>query len=280
MNQDLIKINKLSLNIGKKKVLDSINLKIKQGESILIAGSNGAGKTTFIKCLAGVIFPDRGTIEYTGGLTKEKIGFISDQVSLFENWNLKQGIEFHKYIFKIQDFDLSLIEKLKLNLNSKIKNLSAGERVLYHLSLLLAQKPDLLLIDEIIHTIDPYLRDHFLEAVIGLMDECRSTVIMINHTFSEVEKIPERLLVMEEGKFILDEPSETLRHRVKKIISKEEIASDLPCIFSKETDFGSEYFIYPFDEKLRSSFDYEFLDLSLNEIMKAFIGGHYVEKRI
>ena len=275
MTQKILEINNISVRIGRKTILKGIDLDLVQGESVLIAGSNGAGKTTLLKCLAKVIIPDTGSINYSEELSQEKIGYISDKVSLFENWTLKKGIKFHKQEFRIKDFDFSLIKKLNMNLNQKIKSLSAGERVLFHLSLVLAQKPQLLLIDEIIHTIDPYIRDYFLEAIIDLMDNLGSTVIMINHTFSEVEKIPERLLVMDNGKFILDEKSEILRQKVKKVISKQDLDEKLPCIFTKDMDFAQEYYIYPFEEKFKTDFDHDFIDLNLNDIMKAFIGGHY-----
>jgi len=207
------------------------------------------------------------------------MGYISDQLSLFENYTVKQGIDFHSAVYQIQDFDFTLINELKLNLNQKIKNLSAGERTLYHLGLILAQKPEILFIDEIIHVIDPYLREKFLEAVIDLIDRFKTTVVMVNHTFSEIEKIPDRVLVMEKGQFILDEQTESLGEKLKKVVAKEEIPEEVPCIFKREASYLKEYFIYPFDEALRKKFPNDYKDINLNEIIKAFIGGQYVKER-
>ena len=279
MNQKIVKINNLEVNIGRKKILDNVHIQFQKGESVVIAGRNGAGKSTFLRCLAKVILPDQGSITYGEEVTQEKIGFISDRISLLENFTLKQGIDFHAGVFHLEDFDYTLINQLKMDLNQKIKGLSAGERTLYHLSLLLSQKPEILLIDEIIHTIDPYLREQFLEAVIDLMDRCQTTVIMINHTFSEIEKIPERVLVMEKGQFILDEKMETLGDTIKRIESKEELPGELPCIFKRESSFHKEYFIYPFKEEFKKKFPYEYKDLALDEIIKAFVGGQYAKKR-
>jgi len=280
MSQKIVEVKNLGIKIGKKIILDDIQIQFQKGESAVIAGRNGSGKSTFLRCLAQVILPDQGEIVFSKGITKEKIGFISDQLSLFENLTVKQGIDFHNFVFEIKDFDYTLINELKLNLNQKIKNLSAGERTLYHLSLLLAQKPEILLVDEIIHTIDPYLREKFVEAVIDLMDRCQTTVIMVNHTFSEIEKIPERVLVMEKGKFILDEKCEDLGKKIKRIESDVEIAEEIPCIFKRELPFFKEYFVYPFEEELRKKFSYEYKDLHLNDIVKAFVGGQYVKERI
>jgi len=279
MSQKIVEVENLSLRIGKKKILDKIQLQLQKGEAVMIAGRNGSGKTTFLKCLANVVFPDEGAITYSEKVSKEKIGFISDQVSLLENYSLKQGIDFHKYVYRIKDFDDTLIRELKLDLNQKIKNLSAGERILFHLSLILSQKPEILLVDEIIHAIDPYIREQFLEAVIDLLEGNQTTLVMVNHTFSEIEKIPERVLIMENGRFIVDEKSEALGERLKKVISVTEISEEAPCIFKRELSHFREYYIYPYSEELKEKFPYDYKDVNLNEIIKAFIGGQYAQKR-
>jgi ABC-2 type transport system ATP-binding protein len=279
MTEKIVEVDNLKVNIGRKTVLDNIHIQFQKGESVVIAGKNGAGKTTFLKCLANVILPDQGRIIFSDKVSPEKMGYISDQLSLFENYTVKQGIDFHSAVYQIQDFDFTLINELKLNLNQKIKNLSAGERTLYHLGLILAQKPEILFIDEIIHVIDPYLREKFLEAVIDLIDRFKTTVVMVNHTFSEIEKIPDRVLVMEKGQFILDEQTESLGEKLKKVVAKEEIPEEVPCIFKREASYLKEYFIYPFDEALRKKFPNDYKDINLNEIIKAFIGGQYVKER-
>jgi energy-coupling factor transporter ATP-binding protein EcfA2 len=87
---------------------------------VVIAGRNGSGKSTFLRCLANVILPDRGQIIFSNGIAKDKIGFISDRLSLFENSTVQQGIDFHSSVFGIEDFDYSLVNELKLELNQKI----------------------------------------------------------------------------------------------------------------------------------------------------------------
>jgi ABC-type multidrug transport system ATPase subunit len=278
MSQEIVDVRNLKVNIGKKAVLDDISVRFQKGEAVVIAGSNGCGKSTLLRSLAGIVLPDKGSIEYSRDIDQRKIGFISDQISLFENFTVKQGINFHSSVFQIKDFDDTLIGELKLSLKQKIKSLSAGERTLYHLALVLSQKPEVLLIDEIIHTIDPYLREKFLEAVIDLMERCRTTVVMVNHTFSEIEKIPERVLIMEKGRFIVDEKVEALGEKLKKVVTASEIAKEIPCIFKRESSFLKEYFIYPFSEEVRTKFAYDYKNTSLNEMIKAFIGGQYVQK--
>ena len=279
MSQTIVETKGLCLNIGRKVILDGIDTAFVTGESVLIAGRNGAGKSTFLRCLAGVVQPNRGEVSYANGMERDKIGFISDRVSLLENLTLKQGMDIHASAFNIADFDDNLITKLNLDPKQKIKHLSAGERVLFHLGLIVAQSPEILLVDEIIHAIDTYMRSYFLDALIDLIDKHRTTVIMVNHAFSEVEKIPERILIMERGRFVLDEKTEDLRTKIKKVTVQEPIPSELPCIYASESDFRTEYYLFPFKEEFRQTYSYEYQDLDLTEIMKAIIGGQYVKER-
>jgi ABC-type multidrug transport system ATPase subunit len=280
MSENILNVSGLKVKIGRKTILDGIDVGFMRGECVLIAGANGAGKSTFLKCLAGVILPDRGEVSYADGIGPEKIGFISDRLSLFENFSVKQGIDFHTRVFGIESFDSTLIDELHFDPAQKIKHLSAGERTLFNLSLVWSQQPQALLIDEIIHVIDPFLRDKFLEAVIDLMDRCNTTVFMVNHTFSEIEKIPERVLVMADGRFIVDEKSEVLARSMKKVISTVELPSDCPVIFCRQAAAEREYYIYPHSVELEERHPYEYLPVDLTEIVKTFIGGQYAEKRM
>jgi ABC-type Fe3+/spermidine/putrescine transport system ATPase subunit len=120
MSKEIINVKNLSVSMGKKKVLDNIEIKFKRGESVVIAGRNGSGKSTFLRCLANVILPDRGQVTFSNGMVKDRIGFISDRLSLFEDYTLQQGIDFHSSVFGIEDFDYTLVNELKLELNQKI----------------------------------------------------------------------------------------------------------------------------------------------------------------
>ena len=131
MNQNVLEARNLGVRFGKKVALSDINVQFHRGESVVIAGSNGAGKSTLLRCLAGVIHPDKGQVVYASDVPREKIAFISDGLSLFENMTLKQGLDFHRRTFHIQEPDESFFEQLRFGLNQKIKSLSVGERTLY-----------------------------------------------------------------------------------------------------------------------------------------------------
>jgi ABC-2 type transport system ATP-binding protein len=279
MSDTIFEARGLTVRYGRKAAVSDVTVAFARGETTMIAGSNGAGKSTFLRCLAGVIVPDRGEVVRSSGLIPEKIGFISDRLSLYENWTLREAWRFHRGEFRIEARDLPKLEGFELESGRKIKSLSVGERTLFHLSLLLAQRPDVLLVDEVVHALDPFLREKFLEAVIGAMDELHTAVIMVNHILSDTAQIPERVLIMDEGRFIVDERREDLMGKVKKVSGEVALPSDIPCLFATSSEFRRDRYIYPFREEMRRSTAVDFEDIGLDEIVKAFIGGAYVQKR-
>jgi ABC-2 type transport system ATP-binding protein len=279
MSQAIVETRNLSLGFSRKKVIEDLSVVFAKGEWAVIAGRNGVGKSTLLRCLAGVLLPDAGIV-VRSDTPQNKIGFISDALSLFEDWTVERAVAFHCRVFAVQEFDDRLIKHLGVKHKDRIKNLSAGERAILHLSLVLSQKPSLLLIDEVMHMLDPYIRDLFIEALIEAMAASQATVLTVNHTFSEIERIPERVLVMDEGRFVIDETTEALRGKMKKVISRDPLPEDLPCIFKKTDGIYKEYYIYPFQEERRAEHAVDFQDIALPEIIKAFIGGGYDKKRM
>jgi ABC-2 type transport system ATP-binding protein len=279
MSDAILETRKLSVRYGRKYALRDLTVAFAPGEAVIIAGSNGAGKSTLLRCLAGVVFPDKGKIIYGPGLNKTKIGFISDKLSLYENWTLREAWQFHKKEFGITTAERPAIEGFSLDDKRRIKSLSVGERTLFQLTLLLAQRPAVLLIDEVVHGLDPFLREKFLETVIGAMDELKTAVVMVNHILSDTSQIPERIVVMDGGRIILDERREDLLVRVKKIRGDAPLPADWPILFETASEYRRERYIYPFPADARPEPALEIEDIGLDEIVKAFIGGAYVQKR-
>jgi ABC-type multidrug transport system ATPase subunit len=278
----MIKIKNLTFGYGSRRnqpLFKSFNLEVEKGETVLITGINGTGKTTLLRLMAGALLPQDGTIEYAQELGEDpraKIGFISDKMSLYEDMTLSAAVQYHSEIYKISQFDMSLLEKTRLSMDKKIQDLSVGQKLIFHLSLILSSRPDILLIDEVIHSIDAYLREVFLKSVIELMAQQEMTVIMVNLNYHDIEKIPQRVILLRNGEIAVDEAIEDLKQKVKKVINREEIAGDLPVLFSSIFADTYEYYLYPFEEGFREVLAGEVIDLNLNDIIKAFIGGEYV----
>jgi ABC-2 type transport system ATP-binding protein len=273
----MLTIKNLSFNYGKLKLFKNFNLHVPEGQVCLITGINGVGKSTLLRLIAGVLRPVKGKIifsEKMGENPKNKLGFISDILSLYESLTVAQLIEFHKSVYNLSHFDDFLILHTKIGNKQKIKELSSGQKTILHLSLILTIEPELLLIDEIIHSIDAYLRRIFLEQLIRIQSERTLTIIMVNLNFHDIEHMVDRVILLKAGEIAVDEEIEALKAKVKKIVSATQ-PQGLPVLSKIDYSGHSEFFVYPFEEKQREQVDGEVVDLNLTEIVSAFIGGEY-----
>lgn len=279
--QVLLEVKDLCLNLNRRPVLKHLDVTFKKGEAVLIAGRNGVGKSSFLRCLAGSYIPESGQIKFAPGVSRRKIASIIGRTSLLEDMTLDEAVQFHCRIYGVKRFDDVLLRQVGLGGKRKIRQLSTGERVIFHMSLLVSQEPELLLVDEVVHSIDPFLRDMFMETMIGLVAEFNTTILMVNHSFNDIQHIPERLLLMNDGRFVFDEPLDELRNRVRKISIDGEISAGLPVVFERQTDLFKEFVVYPFRPDMADTYSqYQFQEMELEEIIKSFIGGFYVSERV
>jgi ABC-type multidrug transport system ATPase subunit len=273
----MIEIKNLSFAYEKTKVFEDFNLSISKGKVVLITGVNGVGKSTLLRLIAGALIPDKGKILFPAEMGKDprkKIGFISDRLSLYESLTIDQAIEFHLSFYDVNRFDDTLINHTKVKRTQKIKELSMGQRTIFHLSLAMACEPEILLIDEIIHSIDVYLREIFLQHLINIISQREITLVMVNLNFTDIEGLLERVILLKDGNILVDENIIGLKQKVRKIIA-DNIPAELPLLFKKNTPQWTEFYVYPFREDFRKDIDGSVVDLDLTEIIKAFIGKEY-----
>lgn len=278
----MLQIKNLSFRYGKHRVFQDFRLDVPDGQVCLITGVNGVGKSTLLKLIAGVLRPDAGTTEFPGSMSqdpKRKIGFISDNLSLYRSLTVGQAIRYHQDVYGVQSFDDTLIRHTKIEKSQKIRDLSAGQRTIFHLSLILSAEPDILLIDEVIHSIDAYLRKLFLDQLIVLISKRAVTVLLVNLNFYDIEHLVDRVILLRSGRILVDEPIEELKSKVKKIVAAKQPAA---LAILSQSDFSgySEFYVYPYQPGLAGDIEGNVVDLDLTQIVAAFIGGEYAEQRI
>lgn len=273
----MVRIEDLSFSFNGKPLYDHFHLEVPPGQVVLITGINGVGKSTLLRLMAGVLRPDGGTIRYDSRLGRDPragIGFISDKISQYESLTVARAIDLHCALFRIGEFDDALIRHTKIGRYQRLRELSVGQRTILQLSLILSQKPSLLLIDEVIHDLDAYLRKLFLDEIVRHLGEREMSVVMVNVNFHDIEGLLDRVVLLRHGTIAVDEPIERLKEKVKRVVSREELPG-LPVLFERRDSDRRECFVYPFDPALVAGRECVVADLNLTEIVTAFIGGEY-----
>ncbi len=275
----MIEVRNLEFSYEKKPLFKNFNLKVKKNETLMITGVNGVGKSTLLKLLAGVLNPHKGSIIYEGipvSYSKSRIGFISDSISMYEDLKVEELIKLHCDVYGVKNFYTALMEHAKIDLKTKFASLSLGQKIIVKLSLILSHQPKYLLIDEVIPNMDAYLRELFLNELIKTIVEKDVTIVFVNLNFYDIENIVDRTIVLSDGRIVLDEATEKLKQKVKKVVTSQRI-DDLPVIFKQSYGDTTEYFLYPWNDEFEMEIHGEIYNLNLTEIIKAFIGGEYVQ---
>ena len=270
----MIQITGLDIGYGKKKVIQDLNLDIKRGESVFLAGANGSGKTTLLRALSGVLFVYGGEIVVEGKKlseeTRKKIAYIPSSLSFYDGLKLRDALTLQSSIYK--PFTYQEIGGYSFDLDRRVNSLSKGEKTLFFLSLALSSFPDYLLIDDVIHFLDPHLREIFLKNILRLIEEEQLGLIIAAQSCSDIEGILERVVILDKGKKVMDESVENIKKTFVKVFT-EDVPQDLPVVFEKEWKNMKEIYVYPYEKNKHWDGKIEYL--SLSEILRAFIGGEY-----
>lgn len=178
--------------------LRNVDLSFEQGAVMGLVGPNGAGKSTILRIIMGLIGPDTGSVEVLGYpmpqaqiAAKRDIGFVAEDMRLYESETIAFHMDFIKSIFDTWDgaYAHTLLNRFDLNKNQKVKGLSHGQRVKATLMLALARRPNLLVFDEPTTGLDPAVRKEVLDEMMdALQDETRS-ILFSSHNTLDVEQI-------------------------------------------------------------------------------------------
>ncbi|WP_417461266.1 ABC transporter ATP-binding protein [Kordiimonas sp.] len=198
----------LTKRYGKKLALNDFTLQIGQGGIHAIVGSNGAGKSTLFRLLLGVATPTSGTARLLGMSSSElspetrgRVGYVNEEHTL-PLWMKAREITSHQRSFHPhwnQEIYDNVIGYFDVDQNQKVAGLSRGERAGLNLSMVLAQSPELLILDEPTLGLDVVARQSFLEALMFTETEANTTVIYCSHQMEEIERVADRLIIMEKG---------------------------------------------------------------------------------
>ena len=266
----MIELEHVDFSFGKKKVYQDLCLKLHPGQTTLITGVNGAGKSTLLRLMAGVLVPDGGCVRYheaLGAQPKKNMGFISDALSLYSDLTVGETLLHHQRMFGIERMDESLLGPTRIERQQKVGQLSVGQRTVVHFSLIFSQNPKVLLIDEVIHGLDAYLRQCVLDRLLEYLENADTTVVFVNLNFHDIEFMVDRVILLKNGCILLDEALERLKSRVRRI-SGHEIPAKGQILWQRQVGELSEWYVYGGAEDLGEG-------INLTEIVAAYIAGEY-----
>lgn len=270
----MIQVNDISFGYGSGKVIENLSFSVEAGETLMITGPNGVGKSTILRLLAGVAKPSAGCIEHglpAGVDPRSKTAYLPDSLSMYRSMTPLQAAAFHARVFDSEVAQMELARSAGTDLGRPISELSVGQQVLVHLEIVLATSPGLILIDEVIHTIDPHIRGLVIERLILEMEQRHPSMVMVNLNFVEVEFLIDRLLFLGRDGIVLDEPVDKLKSSIRKLKSDPE-PEGFPILLSRETPTGREHVVYPIGADSGSE---GLIEMDLTEIITAFMETVY-----
>jgi ABC-2 type transport system ATP-binding protein len=227
MNDIVIEVKNLTKYFGKTLALDHLNLQVPRGCIYGLLGRNGAGKTTAIKLMLGLLRPTTGTATVLGcdcqNLTpqiRQRIGYVTEGHRLYR-WMMIGELEKFQRAFFAGSWDKKLFDDMldyfELSKKQKIKTLSSGQRAQVSLAITLAPNPELLIMDDPTLGLDTVIRRQFMEGMIQLIARQGRTILFSSHILSDVERVAERIAVIDKGVLRADCKLEEFRAAVRKV---------------------------------------------------------------
>lgn len=212
----MIKINHLTKTYKRVKVVDDVTFEIKEGHCTALVGPNGAGKSTLIDMVIGDRHASNGEIIDTAQLLDAKhLGIMFQKTNFPDLIKVKELYQLFAHLYKdaitLKEFsDITLFNDTQLN--QYANKLSGGQKRILDFALALIGKPRCIFLDEPTSTMDVQMRAHFWQVITKLKTE-GVTIFYTSHYIEEVERMADRVIVLEKGRVILNDNPEMIRTR-------------------------------------------------------------------
>lgn len=224
-----------------KRAVDDISFSIKRGEIVGFIGPNGAGKSTTVKILSGILYPDAGEVKINGFVPYKQrkqyvknIGVVFGQKSQL-NWDLPliESFELMKFIYKIPqkkyEENLSLFSRLldmESFINQPVRQLSLGQRMRGDIVASLLHSPEIVFLDEPTIGLDVVAKERIREFVRYMNETEHTTIIFTTHDMQDIEKVCDRLIIIDKGKKVYDGSIEEIKNKYANVKTIELLLED------------------------------------------------------
>lgn len=240
----MIKVNSLFRNYGDFKAVDDVSFEINKGEVVGLLGHNGAGKTTIMKMMTGYLEPTSGSIEVDQlqidtdtRAIQARIGYLPENCPVWPEMTVIDYLKYQAHLHGVEDVRIqpAVVDavhrtSLKEKATSSIQTLSRGYRQRVGVAQAILHSPDIIILDEPTNGLDPTQILQMRELIRELAKT--ATVILSTHILQEVQAVCERVLIMRDGKLVVDSSIADLQsgRQLRLAIDSGEASDYLACV--------------------------------------------------
>jgi ABC-2 type transport system ATP-binding protein len=212
MNELIIECKNLTHKYGDYLVYENLNFSVEKGKIFGLLGKNGMGKTTTINIMMGFLRPTSGSIKIFGEdshklspATRSRIGLLHEGHLAYEFFNVEQAERFYSRFFPKweRNFYYDMMDKMGMNYDHKISKMSCGQRSQVVLGLIMAQVPDLMILDDYSMGLDAGYRRLFIDYLKYYVKEKNTTVLITSHIIQDLEKLIDDTIIIGHQKILL-----------------------------------------------------------------------------
>ncbi len=233
----MIEVRELQKSFGPQRVLDGVNLRIEKGESVVIIGASGGGKSVLLRHIIGLVHPDSGQVLIEGRdisqmkereliQVRRKFGMLFQSAALFDSMTVAENVSF---VFRREgkltrkEIDLKVAEALELvelagTQNKKPAELSGGMRKRVGLARAIVYRPEVVLYDEPTTGLDPIVSDSIDQLIIRVVHQLKATSIVVTHDMRSARRVGARIHMLHKGKIHISATPEEIFQSTDPIV--------------------------------------------------------------
>jgi ABC-2 type transport system ATP-binding protein len=274
----------LTKRYGRHTALSDCTLDIPSGRVVGLVGPNGAGKTTLLQLAVGMLTPNEGSIEVLGGRPASgtaqlaKIGYVAQDTPTYANLTVAEHLKLGAHLNPHWDDAVAQrrVDRLGLDRKRPSGKLSGGQRAQLALTLAVAKRPELLVLDEPVASLDPLARREFLQSLMEFTADTGASVILSSHLVADLERVCDYLIVLAESRVLVAGDVDDLLATHPRLVGLRRDPEVLPAgatvIHSSHTDRQSTLIVRsdgPIDDGVWDSERLDLEDLVLAYMAKA-----------
>lgn len=279
-----IETRALGKRYGKQWALQDCTFSLPAGRIAGLVGPNGAGKTTLMHLLIGLLTPSNGSarvfgLSSTDQLSKvlAKVGFVGQNHPLYSTFTVGDMLKFGRHLNPVWDESLAMqrLEQLDIPLDRPTGKLSGGQQAQVALLLALAKRPDLLILDEPVGSLDPLARHQFLQILMDSVAQDGQTVLISSHQLEDLERVCDTLLLLSHSRLLIAEDIEGMLASHRWLLchaeGSEHLERQYPIVKTINTAKSSRLLIRvdPQDRQIDTAAGVE--KISLEELILAYL---------